>query len=212
MVIHEMSRDECIRVLAGRRLARLGCARENQPYVVPVYLTYDLLPGGEPCLYGFTTPGQKIEWMRDNPLVCVEVDEVTAHDQWVSVIAFGRYEELFEPSGNDHEGAQAHNVGQIGRYTGPGALTSVDQRVVAHDVLDAQAMWWEPACTVSAARTDRDPAEPIAPLYYRIRVERVTGHRATPDPQKINLPAAPERKEGWLSTLLRLLKRRPPSR
>ena len=61
--------------------------RENQPYVVPVYLTYDVLSGGEPCLYGFTTPGQKIEWMRANPLVCVEVDEVTAHDQWVSVIA-----------------------------------------------------------------------------------------------------------------------------
>src|SRR5947207_9265572 len=91
MVIHEMSRKECIRVLAGARLARLACAHENQPYVVPVYLAYDEASG---CLYGFTTPGQKIEWMRANPLVCVEVDEVEAHDQGVSVIVFGRYEEL----------------------------------------------------------------------------------------------------------------------
>ena len=105
MVIHEMSREDCIRVLAGTRLARLGCARDNQPYVVPVYLTYDVLPGGEPCLYGFTTAGQKVEWMRANPLVCVEVDEVTAHDQWVSVIAFGRYEELPEPLWRRRRGA-----------------------------------------------------------------------------------------------------------
>lgn len=211
MVIHEMTRDECIRVLADASLVRLGCARENQPYVVPVYLTYDVLPGGEPCLYGFTTLGQKIDWMRDNPLVCVEMDEVTAQDHWVSVIAFGRYEELFDPAGNNHGGLPAHNVGQMGRYTSLDGLTNADQRVVAHHVLDAQAMWWEPACTAGAARSKRDPAEPIAPLYYRIRVERITGHRATPDPETHNLPAAPKRKEGWLSRVLRLLKRRPPS-
>ena len=53
--------------------------------VVPVYLAYDEASG---CLYGFTTPGQKVEWMRANPLVCVEVDEIAAYDQWVSVIAY----------------------------------------------------------------------------------------------------------------------------
>jgi nitroimidazol reductase NimA-like FMN-containing flavoprotein (pyridoxamine 5'-phosphate oxidase superfamily) len=87
-----MSKGECLGVLARVRLARLGCARENQPYIVPVYLAYEATG----CLYGFTTPGQKVEWMRTNPLVCVEVDEVATPDQWVSVIAFGRYEELPE--------------------------------------------------------------------------------------------------------------------
>src|ERR1022692_3412894 len=93
MVIREMSREECLRVLAKAKLARLACAHENQPYVVPVYLAYH---EAYECLYGFTTPGQKVEWMRANPLVCVEVDEIVAYDQWVSVIAFGRYEELPE--------------------------------------------------------------------------------------------------------------------
>ena len=32
--------------------------------------------------------------MRANPLVCVEVDEVVSPQEWVSVIVFGRYEEL----------------------------------------------------------------------------------------------------------------------
>ena len=39
--------------------------------------------------------------MRANPLVCVEVDEVAAYDQWLSVIAIGRYEELPETPGSD---------------------------------------------------------------------------------------------------------------
>jgi len=72
-------------------------------------------------------------------------------------------------------------------------------------------MWWEPASTAGAARSDRDPAEPFAPVYYRVSLDRVTGHRATPDPQSINLPAVSVRKEGWLSRALRL-GRRPLSR
>ena len=42
-------------------------------------------------------------WMRSNPLVCVEVDKIESHDQWVSVIAFGRFEELPETPGSDDE-------------------------------------------------------------------------------------------------------------
>src|SRR5579871_3933811 len=94
MVIKEMSRDQCLEVLSGARLARLACAKDGQPYIVPVYIAYESPDDGEPRLYGFTTPGQKVEWMRANPLVCVEVDDVTAPDHWVSVIITGRYEEL----------------------------------------------------------------------------------------------------------------------
>ena len=101
MVIREMSRDECLKVLTRNRLARLGCARENQPYIVPVSLVCNEQINGEPCLYGITTPGQKIEWMRANPLVCIEVDEVATQSQWVSVIVFGRYEEFPETPGSD---------------------------------------------------------------------------------------------------------------
>ena len=107
MMIREMSREECRRVLAGTRLARLACAYQNQPYVVPVYLAYHEAPDGEACFYGFTTPGQKVEWMRANPLVCVEVDEIAACNQWVSIIAFGRYEELPETPGGDYEWLRA---------------------------------------------------------------------------------------------------------
>ena len=160
MVIREMSREECLRMLAEWRLAKLACAHENQPYVVPVYLAYYGLSGDEAWLYGSTTPGMKVEWMRTNPLVCVEVDEVAAYDQWASVIALGRYEELPENPGCD------------------------DERLRAWQVLKFQPVWWEPGSSAWAARAHRDPAEPFIPVYYRIRIERVTGHETTRDANK----------------------------
>ena len=98
MVIHEMSHDECVEVLRRTSLARLACCSESQPYIVQVHLVYKLDSG---FLYGFTTLGQKVEWMRANPRVCVLMDEITAPDQWVSVVIFGRYEEVTVSSKSD---------------------------------------------------------------------------------------------------------------
>ena len=84
MVVQEMMKNDCLDALARASLGRLACARDNQPYVVPIYFVYE-----EPYLYGFTTLGQKIEWMRSNPLVCVELDEVESYEQWMSILVFG---------------------------------------------------------------------------------------------------------------------------
>ena len=89
MVIQEMTERECRAMLAGTKVARLACARNNQPYIVPIRVDLD----GE-FLYGYATLGHKIEWMRENPLVCLEIDEVITHAHWTSVVVFGRYEEL----------------------------------------------------------------------------------------------------------------------
>ena len=92
-----MTERECRARLAGTNVARLACARNNQPYVVPIHVDLD----GD-YLYGYATLGQKIEWMRQNPLVCVEIDELRAHGQWASVVVFGHYEEL--PNTPGYEG------------------------------------------------------------------------------------------------------------
>ena len=180
MVIREMSKEECNLVLAGARLARLGCAHENQPYVVPVYLAYHQPSSGEACLYGFTTLGQKVAWMRANPLVCVEVDEVAAYDQWVSVIAIGRYEELPETPGSDvvHGHAPERSEQPVAEAMPAG---SADERQRAWQVLKTHPMWQEPGLTAWAARAHRDLAEPMIPIFYKIRIDHVTGHEATPD-------------------------------
>src|SRR5205085_2831702 len=95
MRITRMQDQECRDTLARLAFGRLGCARENQPYIVPIYFAYEV-----ECLYGFATSGQKIEWMRTNPRVCIQSDEVLGNDNWTSVVVLGRYEELPLPAGS----------------------------------------------------------------------------------------------------------------
>jgi uncharacterized protein len=218
MEIREMSREECLRVLAGARLARLACTHENQPYIVPVYLAYDKASG---CLCGFTTPGQKIEWMRANPLVCVEVDEIATYDQWVSIIVMGHYEELPETTGNDEAPLRApERVRHFGGTMPPWSADSLrrpgddeeyaiegsdDERERAWQVLKTLPEWWQPGSAAWAARPHRDPAEPCISVFYRIRIDHVTGHEATRDPGdalSYAAPAPPARRRSWLCRTL----------
>jgi len=89
MNIHEMTEEECRAMLSRGNVIRLACALNNQPYIVPIHIDLE----GD-FLYGYATLGQKIEWMRQNRLVCLESDELISHGQWASVIVTGRYEEL----------------------------------------------------------------------------------------------------------------------
>lgn len=149
MVIHEMSLEECRDVLAQGYVARLVCEMDDQPYAVPVNLAFD-----GTYLFGFATMGLKIDCMRSNPQVCVEIDEIKSQNQWLSVIVFGRYEEL--PDTPEYQTTRAH----------------------AHDLMQKRAMWWEPA---DVPVEHSDFPKPVSPIFYRIHIERMTGRRATPD-------------------------------
>ena len=202
-MIREMSKDECLRMLAGTRFARLACARENQPYIVPVFLTYYEPFAGEGCFYGFTIPGQKLDWMRANPLVCVEVDEVEAYDRWVSVIAFGRFEELPETPGRDDEQLRAQERPRRVAETSPEIQGADDERSRAYQLLKAQIMWWEPGSSTWASR---ESAESYSPVYYKISIGRVTGHESARDTRSLAVTATSAGKPGWLrGGLVRLL-------
>jgi hypothetical protein len=62
MIINEMTKQKWRAVLARASMGRLGCALDNQPYVVPVCFAY------EPEYTSmFSTSGQTIEWMGVNP-------------------------------------------------------------------------------------------------------------------------------------------------
>jgi len=76
-------------VLTKEVVARIGCFANGRPYVVPITYTYD----GE-SIIGHSAHGMKIDMMRRNPNVCVEVDHVDDLASWRSVIAWGKYEEL----------------------------------------------------------------------------------------------------------------------
>lgn len=199
MVIRELSQWECLDTLAGARFGRLACAHDNQPYVVPVYFVLDRPTPDVSFLYGFTTPGQKVEWMRANPLVCVEWDEVEGHNQWVSVLAFGRYEELHDaPAG----AAEAQHTSSPIRATSPLAAPPLGdselgrERRRAFALLGERSTWWQPGDAVRLAHGRRNPSETINTLYYRVRINRVSGLRATPDATEVAERAGPASEGG----------------
>ena len=149
MVITQMSEEECRAFLASASLGRLGCARDNQPYVVPIYFAYE-----PDFVYALSTFGQKNEWMRANPKVCLTADEIAGQSEWVSVVATGRYQELPEP-----------------QFTA--------EREHARTLLEKRSRWWQIAL---GQRQLRVGDHLIAPLFFRIHVDSLTGLRATGEP------------------------------
>jgi uncharacterized protein len=87
----ELSRAEIDEFLRGQRIARLGCHAGGSTYVVPLIYAYD-----RDSVVAVTTEGRKTAMLRENPRVCVEVDEYDADGRgsWRSVIAHGTSEEL----------------------------------------------------------------------------------------------------------------------
>jgi nitroimidazol reductase NimA-like FMN-containing flavoprotein (pyridoxamine 5'-phosphate oxidase superfamily) len=132
MVILELTNKECVEMLARVRFGRLGCARDNQPYVVPLDFAYH-----DRHLYSVAMLGQKIEWMRSNALVCVEADEIVDHEQWTSVVVQGRYEEL------------------------PHTPEWSADRGLAYTLLRRRVMWWEPAGVIGPQRDAGEPMTPV---------------------------------------------------
>lgn len=145
MRIDEMNEAECREVLSRASMARLGCSLNDQPYVIPVGIACE-----EDYIYVFATMGQKIEWMRANPKVCVQVDETSGQD-WVSVIANGEYQELPEPQ-------------------------FADERNHARKLLQKRQHWW---LNAFAERRLHLRDEEITPMFFRIHISSVTGLRGT---------------------------------
>lgn len=146
MIVRTLSTLECTTLLTKNRLGRLACARNGQPYVVPICYAY-----ADRCLYAFSMPGKKIDWMRENPLVSVQVDERGTAREWNSVVVDGRYEEL------------------------PDRIGSKVERDRAWSILSKHVDWWEPGALKPATLpiSDHSPH-----LFFRISIDELSGRGA----------------------------------
>ncbi len=142
MEMKELSPKECHAILQRAETGRLGCSFENQPYIVPVSIACD-----DDSIYVFATFGQKIKWMRANPKVCLQVDEIKDHSRWSSVVAYGRYQELPEPQFKQ-------------------------QREHARKLLQQRHDWWLNAVAERRIAT-KDVS--VEPMFFRIQIDSVTG-------------------------------------
>ncbi len=153
MKIEELNKEKCKEVLTRIRLGRLACSLNNQPFIVPLYFAFD----GKRHLYSFSTVGKKIDWMRQNPLVCLEVDEVKNQNDWTTIIISGRYEELLDTPEFE------------------------EKRVTAHELLSKHPMWWQPAYDAGNFR-ERTHEKAI---YFRILIEKISGRHNFSEEQEM---------------------------
>ncbi len=143
MIVKELTQRECIDILMASSLGHLACAKDNRPYVVPITFTF-----ADNHIYSFSLTGQKIEWMRKNPQVCLQVDDFKEGRAWKSVVVQGVYEEL------------------------PDRIGSKREREHAWSLLSKHANWWEPDGLKPS------PAAGTSHVFYRIQIETLTGRHA----------------------------------
>ena len=151
MRIVAISRQECSQLLKRVSIGRLACSLDDQPYIVPVAFSYE--PG---CIYIFSTLGKKIKWMRQNPKVCLQADEIGNPSNWLSVIVTGRYVELDRPH---HTAEREHALEQLAHYS----------------------QWWR---NPLAQRREQSSDLSIEPLFFRIDIESMSGLRAIPEAEE----------------------------
>lgn len=121
MHVQDLTRDQCWSFLGLRRMGRLGCARDNRPYVVPMNFAIE-----KPWFFAFTTAGQKADYLTANPLVCLQFDKIESRQAWTSVVVEGQVEILQGDPEQDH----AHRLLEEAAWWEPGYVrTTVGGRL-----------------------------------------------------------------------------------
>jgi nitroimidazol reductase NimA-like FMN-containing flavoprotein (pyridoxamine 5'-phosphate oxidase superfamily) len=88
-MLGELSSEEIEVVLNSNVIGRIGCVSNHKVYVVPITYVYE-----NGYVIGHTTEGMKVEFLRQNPECCFEVEEIKNISNWQSVIGWGTFEEL----------------------------------------------------------------------------------------------------------------------
>lgn len=146
MTLRAMTDAECLEMLEQAHFGHLACCNEGQPYVVPVYFAFR-----SRVAYSFSMPGRKVEWMRRNPKVCLQVEEQWAKGGWRSVVLAGRFQEL------------------------PDDDVWHAERLQAWSLLNRHCDWWE----IGSLKTAELPPAAASPhLFYGIYMGEVSGRVA----------------------------------
>jgi nitroimidazol reductase NimA-like FMN-containing flavoprotein (pyridoxamine 5'-phosphate oxidase superfamily) len=150
MRIVATSQEECSDLLKRVSVGRLACSLDDQPYVVPVSFLYE----GD-FIYIFSTLGKKVEWMRQNPKICLQADEIGSWSNWTSVVVTGKYLELRDPY-----------------YT--------SEREHAIEQLEQVTEWWR---NPLAQRREQTNDLLIESVFFRIDIESMSGLRTMVEPE-----------------------------
>ena len=90
-MIGTLTNEQMEHVLQSGLIGRIGCSDETGVYIVPVTYAFH-----DKSIYVHSREGLKIQIMRKNPQVCLEVDSIESMTNWRCVIVHGKFKELKE--------------------------------------------------------------------------------------------------------------------
>ena len=96
-MIGELTAAEIDEILRRQRIGRIGSESVGHVQIIPIVYGYD-----GSAIYGHSHFGRKIQYMRGNPEVCFEVEEVADPSEWRVIVLTGEYEELHHAAERDH--------------------------------------------------------------------------------------------------------------
>lgn len=88
--ILEMPEKEVEELLGRMNYGHFAVSLNDQPYVVPINYAY-----AEPFIFIYTTAGLKSDILKQNPLVCLQVEEI-GENGWRSVVVTGTAEQIVD--------------------------------------------------------------------------------------------------------------------
>jgi len=153
MRIEPLPRPEIDKFLRSQSLARIGCHAGGQIYIVPVSYAPEEAEGPVRSVLVHSFEGQKVRMMRENPQVCLEVDDIVNLTSWRTVVADGEFEEL------------------RGEETQRRALWILADRLLPHTGAARASMGDDPF---------RRPGLDLPAVLFRVRLRDATGRVATP--------------------------------
>lgn len=136
-------------ILENSIIGRLGYTDGHRIFVIPIsYFLYN-----RKYIIAHSMEGRKIEILRKNPDVCLQVDVIHNLSNWKSVMLWGKYEEI---------------TGQPDRYY---ALDLLIRKIHKQKVNEGHALSPEPPeIEESMALPDREKS-----IVYRIQIENKSG-------------------------------------
>ena len=89
-MIKNLDEKAARKLLKEQKFGHLGCVLESgEPYVVPINYLYK-----DDEIYIHCLPGQKLDALRTNGKVCLQVEKIGKSCRWQSAIAFGEFQEV----------------------------------------------------------------------------------------------------------------------
>ena len=90
-MIQELETSECLKILDSNFIGHLAYIFGKSPYVVPVTYFYD---AEENFILSYSAKGHKIEAMRKQASIALQVDDIQSIQSWHSILVHGSFEEL----------------------------------------------------------------------------------------------------------------------